>query len=257
MARQADDKGLETLLALDGVVLVIDPMAGHWVKFVVQRVDPSDARPHGISYSLSLHSADGERLVGFDNAHAVARRRGPSGRSSAAHDHRHRGGAAAVYEFHDATTLLSDLARGRCRAAGAGSDRMKVLRIGIASYDEMKARTLAIAQGELKPRRDEPKLWFTSFESLARVLSDKNRALLDLIIERRPRSLAELESLSGRAKSNLSRTLKSMARFGLVELHEGEGGVLQPRVPYDEIQLDLPVGRSRRKSHEIGSIGRS
>ena len=93
---------------------------------------------------------------------------------------------------------------------------MKILHIGIAPYEDMKARTLAIARGELRPRPDDPKLWFTSIESLARVLSDKNRALLDLIFERQPKSLAELEGLSGRAKSNLSRTLKSMERFGLV-----------------------------------------
>ena len=123
---------------------------------------------------------------------------------------------------------------------------MKVLRIGVARYEEMKARTMAIARGELKPGPDEPKLWFPSIESLARVLSDRNRALIDLIIERRPQSLAELERLSGRARSNLSRTLKSMERFGLIELVEGEGRALQPRVPYDEIQLDLPVRRQRR-----------
>jgi predicted transcriptional regulator len=123
---------------------------------------------------------------------------------------------------------------------------MKVLRIGVAPYEHMKARTMAIARGELTPGPDEPKLWFPSIESLARVLSDKNRALIDLIIERRPQSLAELEQLSGRARSNLSRTLKNMARFGLVELVEGEGRALQPRVPYDEIQLDLPMGRKRR-----------
>ena len=50
---------------------------------------------------------------------------------------------------------------------------MKTLRIGIAPYAEMKARTMAIARGELKPGRDDPKLWFTSIDSLARVLSDK------------------------------------------------------------------------------------
>ena len=123
---------------------------------------------------------------------------------------------------------------------------MKVLRIGVAPYEDMKARTMAIARGELKPGPDEPKLWFPSIESLARVLSARNRALIDLIIERRPQSLAELERLSGRARSNLSRTLKSMERFGLIELVEGEGRALQPRVPYDEIQLDLPVRRQRR-----------
>jgi len=95
-------------------------------------------------------------------------------------------------------------------------------RIGIAPYEAMKARAMAIARGELKPKPNEPKLWFTSIESLARVLSDKNRALLDLIIEQQPESLVELEALSGRAKSNLSRTLKSMERFGLVELLKGK-----------------------------------
>jgi predicted transcriptional regulator len=37
-----------------------------------------------------------------------------------------------------------------------------------------------------------------------------------------------------------------MERFGLIELVEGEGRTLQPRVPYDEIQLDLPMGPQRR-----------
>jgi predicted transcriptional regulator len=120
---------------------------------------------------------------------------------------------------------------------------MKTLRIGIASPAEMKSRTLAVARGELTPGPDEPKLWFASIESLARVLSDKNRLLLDLIIEQQPNSLAELEALSGRAKSNLSRTLKSMERFGLVELLKGADGTLKPHVPYEEIKLALPIGQ--------------
>ena len=124
---------------------------------------------------------------------------------------------------------------------------MKILRIGIATYEEMKERTMAIARGELKPKADEPKLWFTSIESLARVLSDKNRTLLNLIIEQQPKSIAELGILSGRAKSNLSRTLKSMERFGLVELLKGEGSTVRPRVPYEEIQLDLPFSHPRRE----------
>ena len=42
---------------------------------------------------------------------------------------------------------------------------MKTLKIGIASYDRMKARTVAIARGEHKPARGEPTVWFTSIES--------------------------------------------------------------------------------------------
>lgn len=39
---------------------------------------------------------------------------------------------------------------------------MTTLRIGIASYEDMKARTLAIARGELKPSATDPKIWFTN-----------------------------------------------------------------------------------------------
>ncbi len=121
---------------------------------------------------------------------------------------------------------------------------MTTLKVGIASYDEMKARTMAIARGKRRAR-DEPKIWFTSMESFAKVLSDRNRALLALIAEAKPGSLAELAALSGRAKSNLSRTLKTMARYGLVELKKGEGGAIIPRVPYTDIALEVAVGAGR------------
>jgi len=48
---------------------------GHWVRFVVARVPVSPEKPHGIDYSLTLHGPYGERLVGFDNAHPVGRRK--------------------------------------------------------------------------------------------------------------------------------------------------------------------------------------
>ncbi len=123
---------------------------------------------------------------------------------------------------------------------------MTTLKIGIATYDEMKARTIAIAKGEHKPKRGEPKVWFTSMESFARILSDRNRELLDLMIETEPGSIAELAALSGRAKSNLSRTLKTMERYGLVVLERGPKGRIKPRVPYSGIVLDVPVKSKTR-----------
>ena len=118
---------------------------------------------------------------------------------------------------------------------------MTTLHIGIASYEDMKARTLAIARGELRPQPGEPTVWFTSVESFAKVLSERNQALLDLIARNKPASLAELEDMSGRARSNLSRTLRTMERYGLVELAGGERGRIVPRVPFDRITLDLPL----------------
>jgi predicted transcriptional regulator len=54
--------------------------------------------------------------------------------------------------------------------------------------------------------------------SLAEVLSDDNRALLRVIREEQPESLSHLANLTGRAPSNLSRTLRTMERYGLVEM---------------------------------------
>jgi predicted transcriptional regulator len=118
----------------------------------------------------------------------------------------------------------------------------KVLHIGIASREQMQARTMAIAQGKFRPGPDEPKVWFASVESLAQVLSSQNQLLLDLIRSRRPASIAELAELSGRAQSNLNRTLRTMERYGLVTLTKADHRVT-PEVPYDRFSVDfmLPV----------------
>lgn len=118
---------------------------------------------------------------------------------------------------------------------------MKMLKIGIASYDEIKARTLAIARGEFKPKPSDPKVWFPSTESLVRVLSEKNRALLARIRETQPQSLTDLAELTGRKKSNLSRTLKTMERYGIVRLERKARGRVVPQVPYAGVTVDMPL----------------
>jgi len=82
----------------------VDPEGGHWVRFVVTRVPVSPEKPNGIDYSLTLHGPDGERLVGFDNAHSVARQK-----RGEPQDHRHRLRSIRPYEYRDAATLLADL----------------------------------------------------------------------------------------------------------------------------------------------------
>jgi predicted transcriptional regulator len=117
---------------------------------------------------------------------------------------------------------------------------MKALRVGIASYEDMKARTMAIARGTVKPKPGDPKIWFPSAESLVRVLSDKNRALLGTIREGQPQSLADLAVMTGRQKSNLSRTLKTMEKYGLVKLErQGGKGAVVPSVPWDRVTVEL------------------
>lgn len=119
---------------------------------------------------------------------------------------------------------------------------MTTLRIGIASPAEYKARTIAIARGELKPAANAPKVWFTSIESVAKVLSNKNRELLAVIAAERPESLQALAERTGRAKSNLPRTLKTMERYGLVRMEKRAGWAIAPRSVYDEVLVDLTWG---------------
>lgn len=88
------------------------------------------------------------------------------------------------------------------------------------TQEQYKARTIAIAKGEYVPKKDEPKVWFQSVKSMAQVLSNENQDLLQVILDNNPKSLQELEQLTGRAKSNLSRTLKTLERYGIVELNK-------------------------------------
>jgi predicted transcriptional regulator len=118
---------------------------------------------------------------------------------------------------------------------------MKTLKVGIASYDAMKARTTAIAKGKLKPKASDPKVWFTSPESFAKLLSNRNRALLAVIVDTRPESLNELAAQTGRTPGNLSRTLRTMERYGLVRLHRGARGMVRPEVPYRDVRLEMTL----------------
>jgi len=122
---------------------------------------------------------------------------------------------------------------------------MTTLKVGIASYEQYKERTMAIVRGEYKVRPDEPKVWFSSIESFAKILSERNRELLRIIAETKPQSLNELAKRTGRAKSNLSRTLKTMERYGLVSFEQGKGRTLVPRTPYTDVVLDLSLRAKR------------
>ncbi len=103
------DKGLETLLELDGVV--INQEDGHWMKFDVSITPVTQERPHGLRYSLTLHDKYGKRLMGFDNAHAVKlpKKYRYVGRvTEYDHHHRHSLDNGIPYEFKDPYQLLQD-----------------------------------------------------------------------------------------------------------------------------------------------------
>ena len=112
----------------------------------------------------------------------------------------------------------------------------KVLKVGIISRSDYRKRTIAITKGEYKPRRNEPKIWFESIKSMSQILSNENQELLKLIIEKHPKSIQELENISGRKKANLSRTLKTLQRYGIVELTKDKRRII-PEVKATDFQV--------------------
>jgi predicted transcriptional regulator len=118
-----------------------------------------------------------------------------------------------------------------------------VMKVGIISKEDYRQRTIAIAKGEYVPRHGEPKVWFESLQSMAQVLSSENQELLKIIIDRKPTSLKELEEMTGRKSSNLSRTLKLMASFGIVTLEKDKKNV-RPIVKATSFKVEFGLKRA-------------
>lgn len=118
---------------------------------------------------------------------------------------------------------------------------MKKLKIGIMPREQFQRRTVDIASGKIKPKRGEPKIWFSSMKSLSEVLSDNNVRLLKLINEHQPETLKELAELSGRESSNLSRTLKTMEKYGIVELRKHDNRKVQPIAKATEFDIQYAI----------------
>lgn len=120
----------------------------------------------------------------------------------------------------------------------------KVVNIGIISRENYRQRTIAIAKGEYTPRKDEPKIWFESLKSMSQVLGNENQDLLRIILEKKPHSLGELEQLSGRRKANLSRTLKTLERYGIVTLDREKNRII-PKVHATDFKVEFGLHYGR------------
>ena len=119
----------------------------------------------------------------------------------------------------------------------------KVLKVGIMSREDYKKRTIAISQGEYKLKQSEPKIWFESLQSMAQVLSNENQQLLKIIKEQKPTSLKDLEIATGRKRSNLSRTLKTMSRYGIVDLIK-QNRTIKPVVRATDFRVEFRLNNS-------------
>ena len=114
----------------------------------------------------------------------------------------------------------------------------KVLKIGIASVPQQRSRSLAIAAGTRKRADDEPNVWFPSIAAMARVLSDENMALLKAVREQQPDSMDSLARVVGKHAPNVSRSLHTMAEYGLVKFIKN-GRTVIPQTTFDHLSVDF------------------
>ena len=104
-----EDQELVTLLDLNGEIYHIEK--GYWVKFKADAALVTPEIPHGIRYSLTLHDRANNRILGFDNAHAIRSSRRNRKKYTARKitwDHVHKEEKVTPYDFNSASQLIED-----------------------------------------------------------------------------------------------------------------------------------------------------
>lgn len=101
---------------------------------------------------------------------------------------------------------------------------------------------------------DTPKRWFdsettaqraatdrVSAESMVKLLSAGNLAVLDAIRRHKPASVRELAALTGRKEASLSRTLKRFAELGIVAFRDGPHRTRIPALIARRVHLEIDL----------------
>ena len=90
--------------------------------------------------------------------------------------------------------------------------------VKIQGHATLRKEMKAVARGDKAAPKDAGGISFDSVEALLRLLTPQNRALLAVIRDKKPQSIAELAELTGRAAPNLTRTLGKLEAIGFVRL---------------------------------------
>jgi len=115
------------------------------------------------------------------------------------------------------------------------------LEIGPKLENETRALTLRRSGAELAEEDDVSDAREASLDTLSRLLSERNIALLRLIKTAKPKSVAELARLSGRPKASLTLTLRRFENFGVIAFREIGGRRKVPTVVCNRLMLDLKI----------------
>ena len=91
-------------------------------------------------------------------------------------------------------------------------------RYRIQTHGSLRKQMKAVARSKRVAPKDASAPSFESVSALLRLLTPANRALLAVIRDKKPQSIAELAELTGRAQPNLTRTLGKLEAVGFVHM---------------------------------------
>jgi len=111
-------------------------------------------------------------------------------------------------------------------------------KVKIQSLRSMRNEMKAVARGERPAPADAAKPSFNSVDAVVRLLTLENRELLAIIRDRKPRSVAELAQMSGRAQPNLTRTLAKLEAAGFITM-KAAGRRKAPSVAVKKIVVEI------------------
>lgn len=111
-------------------------------------------------------------------------------------------------------------------------------RVKVQSLRSLRDEMKAVARGKRAAPWDAHASSFNSVEAVVRLLIPENRRLLALIRDRKPRSVAELVVMTGRAQPNLTRTLAKLEAAGFIRM-EAVGGRKAPSVIVKRIVVEI------------------
>lgn len=115
---------------------------------------------------------------------------------------------------------------------------MRVLRIGIASIEQVKQRHFDIVAGKYKRQQSDPKLWFTTLGQIRFIFNPRHLELLKILHENCPVSFAELKKLARMTDSHLSRALTSFRKIDLITIEKNKEMLIK-EILYDVFEITI------------------
>jgi predicted transcriptional regulator len=126
------------------------------------------------------------------------------------------------------------------------------LEIKLAGKSGNLGSFMAALETAPKPKKGEifAQAFVNSEDEFNSVYTSTNRELLAWIRANEPESVYEMAKDLGKDASNLTKTLRALAKFSLVRLEEGNAArkTLRPFVDWEQLEVRFPAPELKRKA---------